>query len=71
MPNSPKTLTGVFDGNDDHEGISYEDISQDNIQVVSSISHWIPQFRDGYQSGQYNQKYLSFAVDQSTSSIPE
>ena len=71
MPNSPKTLTGVFDGNDDHEGITYEDISQDNIQVVSSISHWIPQFRDGYQSGQYNQKYLSFAVDQATSSIPE
>ncbi len=71
MPNSPKTITGIFDGNDDHEGNIYEDISQDNIQVISAISHWVPQFRDGYQSGQYNQRYLRFVTDQSTAAIPE
>ena len=71
MPNSPKTLTGVFNGNVDHEGNTYEDISQDNIQVISAIYHWMPSFRDGYQSGQYNQRYLRFAVDQTTSSVPE
>jgi hypothetical protein len=71
MPNSPKTITGVFDGYADHEGNTYGDISQDNIQVVSAIYHWIPELKDGYQGSQYSQKYLSFAVDQATASVPE
>ena len=71
FPNSPKTVTGVFDGTIDHEGNTYEDISQDNIQVVSAIYNWIPEFRDGYQNAQYNQRYLRFAVDQTTAAIPE
>jgi hypothetical protein len=71
MPNTPKILTGSFDGNSDHEGNTYEDISQDNIQVISTISHWIPEFRDGYQSSQYNQRYLRFVTDQTTAAIPQ
>ena len=71
MPNNPKTITGIFDGNVNHGGNTYSDITQDNIQVISSISHIIPQFRDGYQGSQYSQKYLSFTVDQTTASIPE
>ena len=69
--NNAKTLTGTFDGYLDHEGNTYQDISYDNIQVISTISHWIPHIRDGYQSGKYNQRYLSFPVDQTTSAIPE
>jgi thiol-disulfide isomerase/thioredoxin len=71
MPNSPKTITGTFDGNDNHNGNTYEDISQDNIQVVSTIFHWIPELRYGYESSQYNQKYLRFVTDQATGAIPE
>lgn len=71
MPNSPKTITGVFDGNADHSGNTYGDITQDNIQVVSTISHFIPQLRYGYESSQYNQKYLCFVTDQTTAAIPE
>jgi len=71
MPNSPKTITGVFEGSIDHQGNTYEDITQDNIQVLSVIYNWIPQMRDGYQGSQYSQRYLSFAVDQATSAIPE
>lgn len=71
LPNTPKTITGIFDGASDHDGNTYEDISQDNIQVISAIFNWIPSFRNGYQSEQYKQKYFSFAVDQTVASIPE
>jgi hypothetical protein len=71
MPNNPKTLTGTFDGNSDHGGNTYNDISQNNIQVISSISYFIPKLIDGYQGSKYNQRYLSFTVDQTTASIPE
>ncbi len=70
MPDTPKTITGIFDGTANHNGNTYEDISKDNIQVISAIFNWIPSFRNGYQSEQYNQKYFSFAVDQTVSSIP-
>ena len=71
MPNSPKTFTGSFDGNDDHSGNTYGDITQDNIQVISTISYLIPQLRYGYESSQYSQKYFSFTTDQATAAIPE
>ncbi len=71
LPMNTKTITGTFDGNLNHEGNIYQDISKDNIQVISTISHWIPHIRDGYQSGDYNQKYLSFPIDQTIASVPE
>jgi hypothetical protein len=71
MPNNPKTITGTFDGNSNHGGNIYDDITQNNIQVISSIFHFIPKLRDGYQGSQYNQRYLSFVVDQTTAATPE
>lgn len=70
-PNSPKTITANFDGAADHQGQTYEDITQDNIMVISTISNWLPQFRDGYQNPPYNQQYFAFIVDQTIGSIPE
>jgi hypothetical protein len=70
MPNKPKVFTGIFDGTKDHGGQTYEDIIKDNIIVISTVSHIIPQVREGYNQPPYKQQYLGFFVDQTVGSIP-
>ena len=70
MPNKPKTFSVNFDGNADHQGQTYEDITQENIQIVTTLSNWIPHFRTGYESTQYNQYYFARYVDQTNATIP-
>lgn len=70
MPGKTKTLTGVFDGTSDHGGQTFSDITSDNIMVISTISHWIPHYRLGYESSQYTQRYFAFYVDQTTAATP-
>jgi hypothetical protein len=70
IPGKQKTLTSTFDGTANHGNQTYADITQDNIMVISTISHWIPHYRTGYQSSPYNQWYLAFFVDQTTAALP-
>lgn len=70
MPGKSKTFTGTFDGISDHGGQTYPDITSDNIMVISTISHWIPHYRTGYQGGKYTQHYFAFYVDQTTAATP-
>jgi thiol-disulfide isomerase/thioredoxin len=70
MPKITKTITGTFDGNANHGNQTFEDITQDNIMVISSLSNWHPHYRTGYESDQYNQKYFAHFVDQTTATTP-
>jgi len=70
MPGKTKTFTGSFDGATDHGGQTYSDITQDNIMVISTVSHWLPHYRLGYESNQYTQYYFAFYVDQTSAAIP-
>ena len=70
MPGKSKTFTGTFDGTSDHGGQTYPDITSDNIMVISTISHWVPHYRTGYQGGKYTQHYFAFYVDQTTAATP-
>ena len=70
LPNKAKSFTETFDGAADHQGQTYEDITQENIQIVTTISHWIPHFRTGYESDTYNQYYLAYYVDQTDATTP-
>lgn len=70
MPGKTKTITGTFDGEADHGGQTYGDITQDNIMIISTISHWIPRHRTGYQSQDYTQRYFAHYVDQTTAATP-
>jgi hypothetical protein len=70
MPGKPKTLIGTFDGTSDHGGQTFSDITSDNIMVISTISHWIPHYRLGYESSQYTQRYFAFYVDQTSAASP-
>jgi hypothetical protein len=70
MPGKSKTFSGTFDGASDHAGQTFSDITSDNIIVISTISHWKPNLRQGYQSDQYKQSYFAFIVDQTTAATP-
>jgi hypothetical protein len=70
MPGRIKSFTGIFDGNANHGGNTYSDITSDNIMVISTISHWFPHYRIGYESGDFTQRYFARYIDQATGATP-
>ncbi len=70
IPKKTKTIIGNFDGTADHGNQTFADITIDNIMVISSISHWVPHYRLGYQSEDYTQRYFAHYSDQATGAIP-
>ena len=69
-PGETKELMGTFDGTEIHGNQTYEDITSDNIMVISAIFHWIPHFRRGYQGERFRQRYFAFIADQATAATP-
>ena len=70
IPKKTKKIIGNFDGTADHGNQSFADITIDNIMVISSINHWVPHYRLGYQSEDYTQRYFAHYSDQATAAIP-
>jgi len=70
MPGKEKTITGTFDDEAKHGNQTYGDITSDNIMVISSVFHWIPQYRIGYQGETFTQRYFARVADQTTAAIP-
>ena len=70
-PQQSKTITTEWDGSMDHNGITFADITQDNIQVVSSLFHWKPHLKTGYESDEVTQRFLAFYVDDTSAAVPE
>ena len=70
-PQQSKTMTTEWDGSIDHNGITFEDITQDNIKVVSSLFHWMPHLKTGYESDEVTQRFLAFYVDETSAAVPE
>ena len=66
FPRGERTFTKKWDGSKDHGGQTFEDITEDNIMAFSSVSHWIPQKRTGYE----DMTYYAFIVDQSSGAVP-
>ena len=71
LPGKTQFISVEWGGKEDHNGISFGDITEDNINVISTVSHWKPVMKTGYESNTFTQKYLAFAVDQTHSAIPE
>lgn len=70
LPKTTKVVQGTFDGNANHGNQTFQDITQDNIMVISALFNWLPHYRAGYQGSQYNQKYFAHFVDQTTAATP-
>lgn len=69
-PGETKEMMETFDGTMIHGNQTFEDITSDNIMVITAIFHWIPHFRKGYQGQGYRQRYFAFFADQATAAIP-
>ncbi len=72
FPGETKTISVTWDGAIDHSGQTFEDITEDNIMVISTVSHWIPQYRTGYYLEDYSftQRDLAYYVDQTSAATP-
>ena len=71
-PGEIETISVTWDGAIDHSGQTFEDITEDNIMVISTVSHWIPHYRTGYYIEDYSftQRYLAYYVDQTSAATP-
>ncbi len=71
-PQSSKTITVQWDGKVDHDGLTFEDITQDNIMVQSAIFQWIPHLTKGYDElPEFTQRFLGFYLDQMSAALPQ
>ena len=70
FPGQTKEFSVTWDGTETHGNQTFGDITEDNIMVISTISHWFPRHRIGYESDEYTQHYLAHYVDQATSATP-
>lgn len=61
-----KSYTATFDGKADHGGQTFEDITQENIMVISTVSHWIPKLK----FSETGVPYITFYVDQTSGGTP-
>ena len=66
-PGGTYTTSATWDGAEEHDGQTFEDITEDNIMVVSSVSHWLPHL---YQDEESDKSYLQFYVDQTSGAVP-
>ena len=70
FPGQTKEFSVTWDGTETHGNQTFSDITEDNIMIISTISHWIPHHRIGYESDEYTQHYLAHYVDQAISATP-
>ena len=66
-PGKTYATSATWDGVEEHDGQTFEDITEDNIMVVSSVSHWLPHL---YQDEESDKSYLQFYVDQTSGAVP-
>ena len=65
LPKQTKTITAQWDGKENHNGISFPDITQNNTMITSAVFHILPHMETGYITPQFTQKYVGFYADQS------
>ncbi|MBS3778730.1 MAG: hypothetical protein KGY50_05525 [Candidatus Thermoplasmatota archaeon] len=64
------TIETQWDPTDTSTGESFSDVSTNNLQIFTTVSHWIPHFRTGYFQFPYLQLYFAYYTDQVLSLEP-
>jgi len=65
FPKATRTFSTIWDGNKQHGDQTFGDITEDNIMVISTVSHWVPHIRQGYKE----KNYIAFFVDQTAGAV--
>jgi hypothetical protein len=66
LPGKTTSIKATWDGSKDHGGQTFEDITQENTMVISTVSHWIPRLK----INEKGRLYFTFYVDQTSAGIP-
>lgn len=67
LPGKTKSFSTEWDGKKSVEGQTFEDITEDNVMIISSVSHWLPQKRI---TDEYEKTFYALIVDQTAGAIP-
>lgn len=67
-PQKSRTYTMTWDGAANHGNLTFPDISDDNIMVITTVAHWIPHI---VQKVEYIGTHLAFYVDQTAAATVE
>lgn len=67
-PQKSRTYTMTWDGAANHGNITFPDIIDENIMVITTVAHWIPHI---VQKVEYIGTHLAFYVDQTAAATVE
>jgi thiol-disulfide isomerase/thioredoxin len=67
-PQKSKTYTMTWDGAAKHGNLTFSDIQDNNIMVITSVAHWLPHVVGAVE---YIGTHFAFYVDQTTGSLVE
>jgi hypothetical protein len=62
-----KTFTTTWDGTAQHGNLTFPDIVDNNIMVISAVSHWVPHY---VPAEEYVKTHFAFFVDQAGAGTP-
>ncbi|MCX6663279.1 MAG: hypothetical protein NTZ75_03440 [Euryarchaeota archaeon] len=67
-PQQSRTYTMTWDGAANHRGVTFPDIVDDNIMVITAVAHWLPHF---IAKEEYIGPHFAFYVDQTVGASVE
>jgi hypothetical protein len=70
-PGDTYVETVTWTGSDSHGGQTYEDITQDNIMIIGTVSHWRPHLQKNPWTEPRPYRFLAQYVDETQASIPQ
>jgi hypothetical protein len=67
-PQKSRTFTMTWDGAANHGNITFPDIVDDNIMVITAVAHWVPHF---VAKEQYVGTHFAYYIDQTDGVLVE
>ena len=70
-PGDTYVETATWKGSDSHGGQTYGDITQDNIMIIGTVSHWLPHLQNNPWTEPRPIKFLAQYVDETQAVMPQ
>lgn len=67
-PQKSRTYTMTWDGAANHDNLTFPDITDDNIMVITAVAHWLPHI---VEKVEYIGTHFAFYVDQTAAATVE
>ncbi|GEM_PF-751454 len=70
-PGDTYVETATWKGSERHGGQTYEDITQDNIMIIGTVSHWLPHLQNNPWTTPRPFRFLAQYIDETQAAIPQ